>query len=115
MSGVLKVPLTAGLELVRAMSRGEGLRCRLEEGGRFEVTIGWDYHPYIHSHRPCVQAIDQVHETGVKSFLARDVGGQRRAPAPGDPYGCLGSPTAPNIMAPRQWTLTSMPVPPRTR
>ncbi|WP_433420937.1 hypothetical protein ACQP1V_09290 [Microtetraspora malaysiensis] len=59
------VSLAAGLELVRAMLREDGVWCLLEAEGRFSLAVGWDYYLYVSSHRPCFQAVDRVHGLGL--------------------------------------------------
>ncbi|MGM1058909.1 RNA-binding protein [Saccharothrix sp. Mg75] len=59
------VPVAAGLELVRAMLRGDGASCRLEVGGRFSVDVGYDQYVYVGSAEPCERAVARTRELGL--------------------------------------------------
>lgn len=65
-----QVSLPEGLELVRAMLRGDGVWCRLEAEGRFSAEVSWDYYLYVNSHQPCSQAVDQAHR--MELFVEED-------------------------------------------
>ncbi|MFE5326142.1 RNA-binding protein [Embleya sp. NPDC056575] len=60
-----RVSLTLGLELVRAMLRGDGVWCRLEVEGAFTVHVGWDQYVYIGSSEPCEEALVRTREFGL--------------------------------------------------
>ena len=59
------VPLSTGVELVRAMLRSSGAWCRLEVDGRFFVHIGYDQYMYIGSSEPCDDAVVRVRALGL--------------------------------------------------
>lgn len=60
-----QVPLTVGLELVRAMLRDNGAWCRLEADDRFSVHVGWDQYVYVSSALLCRRAVALTHEHGL--------------------------------------------------
>ncbi|MER7766905.1 S1 RNA-binding domain-containing protein [Kitasatospora sp. NPDC096140] len=59
------VPLTVGLELVRAMLRDNGAWCRLEVEDTFAVHVGWDQYVYVGSAVPCEAALARTRELGL--------------------------------------------------
>ncbi|WP_063058885.1 S1 RNA-binding domain-containing protein [Nocardia sienata] len=59
------VPIATGLELVRAMLRDNGARCRLETEGAFAVHVGRDQYLYIGSDRPCEAALARTRALGL--------------------------------------------------
>ncbi|MGW1563390.1 S1 RNA-binding domain-containing protein [Streptomyces sp. NPDC002144] len=59
------VPTAVGLELVRAMLRGDGAWCRLEAEGAFAVHVGWDQYLYVGSSRPCEEALAHTRSLGL--------------------------------------------------
>ena len=59
------VPITVGLELVRAMLRDNGAWCRLEAEGAFTVHVGWDQYLYVGSSRPCEAALASTRSLGL--------------------------------------------------
>ncbi|RKE23340.1 RNA-binding protein [Streptomyces sp. TLI_171] len=61
----VRVPLAVGQELVRAMLRDHGVWCRLEDGERFFVHIGWDQYLYVGSHLPCEEAVARTAALGL--------------------------------------------------
>lgn len=60
-----RVPIDAGLELVRAMLRDNGAWCRLEAEGAFAVHVGWDQYLYIGSNLPCEAALARTRSLGL--------------------------------------------------
>jgi hypothetical protein len=62
-------PLEA-IDAVRLMLRDDGWWCRLVDGNRFFIHVGWDYYSYIGSDRPCESSIEFAHERGL--FIDRD-------------------------------------------
>ncbi|GAA3846063.1 hypothetical protein GCM10022403_092290 [Streptomyces coacervatus] len=60
-----EVSLDIGLELVRAMLRGNGAWCRLEVEDTFAVHVGWDQYVYIGSSRPCEEALARTRALGL--------------------------------------------------
>ncbi|MEU7899241.1 hypothetical protein AB0B45_41105 [Nonomuraea sp. NPDC049152] len=60
-----EVPLEAGLALVRAMLRGEGVWGRLEAEERFYAHVGWDYYLYVGSRFPCIRSVDAARQMGL--------------------------------------------------
>ncbi|MET8411292.1 S1 RNA-binding domain-containing protein [Streptomyces sp. NPDC005195] len=60
-----EVSITLGLELVRAMLRGNGVWCRLEVEGRFTIHVGWDQYAYISSSKPCEEALARTRALGL--------------------------------------------------
>lgn len=60
-----QVPVTVGLELVRAMLRDNGAWCRLEAEDRFFVHVGYDQYVYVGSVVPCERAQDLTRELGL--------------------------------------------------
>ncbi|MFJ4823501.1 S1 RNA-binding domain-containing protein [Streptomyces bacillaris] len=79
-----------GLELVRAMLRGTGVRCRLEVEDRFTVHVGRDRHVYIGSDRPCEGALARARALGLlpervgSSPYAMETGGAEEIQRPAD-------------------------------
>ncbi|MGY1503539.1 S1 RNA-binding domain-containing protein [Streptomyces sp. QTS52] len=59
------VPISVGLELVRAMLRDNGAWCRLEAEGAFTVHVGWDQYLYLGSSRPCEAALTRTRALGL--------------------------------------------------
>lgn len=59
------VPISVGLELVRAMLRDNGAWCRLEVEGAFTVHVGWDQYLYLGSSRPCEAALTRTRALGL--------------------------------------------------
>jgi coenzyme F420-reducing hydrogenase delta subunit len=59
------VPVSAGLELVRAMLRDNGAWCRLEVEDQFFVHVGFDQYVYVGSAVACEQAVALTHERGL--------------------------------------------------
>ena len=57
------------VEAVRQMLRDEGW-CRLADGDRFYVHVGWDYYLYIGSELPCEVSAEQAEKRGL--FVDRD-------------------------------------------
>ncbi len=51
------IPLSVGLELVRAMLRGNGAWCQLEAEDRFFVHVGYDQYVYVGSIKRCDDAV----------------------------------------------------------
>ncbi|MFJ7189529.1 S1 RNA-binding domain-containing protein [Streptomyces bacillaris] len=84
------VSLDVGLELVRAMLRGAGVRCRLEVEDRFTVHVGRDRHVYIGSERPCEGAVARARALGLlpervdSSPYAIETGGAEEIQRPAD-------------------------------
>ncbi|MFI1177342.1 S1 RNA-binding domain-containing protein [Streptomyces melanogenes] len=60
-----EISLSAGLELVRAMLRGEGVWCRLEVEDTFAVHVGWDQYVYVRSDKPCESALATTRALGL--------------------------------------------------
>ncbi|MFI8085312.1 S1 RNA-binding domain-containing protein [Kitasatospora sp. NPDC086009] len=60
-----QVPVPAGLELVRAMLRGDSAWCRLEVEDTFAVHVGWDQYVYVGSNVPCEAALARTRELGL--------------------------------------------------
>ncbi|GGT82672.1 RNA-binding protein [Actinomadura citrea] len=60
-----QVPVTVGLELVRAMLRDNGAWCRLEVEDRFFVHVGYDQYVYVGSVVPCERAQALARELGL--------------------------------------------------
>ncbi|WP_198171143.1 hypothetical protein [Actinoplanes awajinensis] len=60
-----EIPLSVGLELVRAMLRDNGAWCRLEVDGRFSVHVGWDQYVYVSSTSACAGAVAATHRLGL--------------------------------------------------
>ncbi|MEU9844777.1 RNA-binding protein [Actinomadura sp. NPDC048032] len=60
-----QVPVTVGLELVRAMLRDNGAWCRLEVQDRFFVHVGYDQYVYVGSIVPCERAQALTGELGL--------------------------------------------------
>jgi small subunit ribosomal protein S1 len=60
-----RVPVMVGLELVRAMLRGNGAFCRLEAEDRFFVHVGFDQHVYVGSAVPCELSVALAHDRGL--------------------------------------------------
>ncbi|MFI8092944.1 S1 RNA-binding domain-containing protein [Streptomyces sp. NPDC086080] len=60
-----EVPLSVGLELVRAMLRDNGVWCRLEVEDRFAVHVGWDQYVYVSSDDPCESALARTRALGL--------------------------------------------------
>ncbi|WP_018487814.1 MULTISPECIES: S1 RNA-binding domain-containing protein [unclassified Streptomyces] len=82
------VSLDGGLELVRAMLRGTGVRCRLEVEDRFTVHVGRERHIHIGSDRPCEGALARsrtlkLHPRRVDSspYAVKTGGGEIQRPA----------------------------------
>ncbi|MGW7410332.1 S1 RNA-binding domain-containing protein [Streptomyces sp. NPDC054833] len=59
------VPISVGLELVRAMLRDNGAWCRLEVEGTFAVHVGWDQYLYVGSNQPCETALARTCSLGL--------------------------------------------------
>ncbi|WP_433179263.1 S1 RNA-binding domain-containing protein [Actinoallomurus sp. CA-150999] len=59
------VPVSVGLELVRAMLRDNGVWCRLEVENVFAVHVGWDQYVYVGSSEPCEGALDRTRALGL--------------------------------------------------
>ncbi|MGJ5748752.1 small subunit ribosomal protein S1 [Streptomyces puniciscabiei] len=59
------VPIAVGLEVVRAMLRGNGAWCRLEVEGAFAVHVGWDQYLYVGSSSPCDVALNRTRSLGL--------------------------------------------------
>ncbi|MEV8037477.1 S1 RNA-binding domain-containing protein [Streptomyces sp. NPDC086182] len=59
------VPISVGLELVRAMLRDHGAWCRLEAEGAFAVHVGWDQYLYLGSNLPCETALARTRALGL--------------------------------------------------
>ncbi|XXZ47668.1 RNA-binding protein [Streptomyces cavourensis] len=84
------VTLDVGLELVRAMLRGAGVRCRLEVEDRFTVHVGRDRHAYIGSERPCEGVVARARALGLlpervdSSPYALETGGAEEIQRPAD-------------------------------
>jgi small subunit ribosomal protein S1 len=60
-----RVPLAAGLELVRGMLREDGAWCRLEVADRFAVHVGWDQYVYVGTAVPCPDAVARTRALGL--------------------------------------------------
>ncbi|WP_329394600.1 S1 RNA-binding domain-containing protein [Streptomyces melanogenes] len=60
-----EISLLVGLELVRAMLRGDGVWCRLEVEDRFAVHVGWDQYVYVSSDKPCENALESTRALGL--------------------------------------------------
>ncbi|WP_327320382.1 S1 RNA-binding domain-containing protein [Streptomyces sp. NBC_01235] len=60
-----EVPLSVGLELVRAMLRDNGAWCCLEVEGKFVVRVGWDQYVYVTSEDPCERALARARALGL--------------------------------------------------
>ena len=60
-----EVPLSVGLELVRAMLRDNGAWCSLEAEGKFIVHVGWDQYLYVTSEDPCERALARTRALGL--------------------------------------------------
>ncbi|MGW4206574.1 RNA-binding protein [Lentzea sp. NPDC004789] len=60
-----RVPLATGVALVRAMLRDNGAWCRLEDGERFFVHVGFDQYMYIGSAEPCDDAVTRARAAGL--------------------------------------------------
>jgi small subunit ribosomal protein S1 len=60
-----RVPLATGVALVRAMLRDNGAWCRLEDGERFFVHVGYDQYMYIGSAEPCDDAVARARAAGL--------------------------------------------------
>lgn len=60
-----RVTLEIGRELVRAMLRGNGARCRLESEDRFFVHVGYDQYMYVGSAEPCGRAVAVTAASGL--------------------------------------------------
>ncbi|WP_405575337.1 S1 RNA-binding domain-containing protein [Streptomyces sp. NBC_01167] len=60
-----EVPLSVGLELVRAMLRDNGAWCSLEAEGKFIVHVGWDQYVYVTSEDPCERALARTRALGL--------------------------------------------------
>lgn len=61
-------PLEA-IEAVRQMLRGEGW-CRLRDGDRFYIHVGWDYYVYVGADSPCDRSVELAQQSGL--FIDRD-------------------------------------------
>ncbi|MGW3441524.1 S1 RNA-binding domain-containing protein [Streptomyces bacillaris] len=82
------VSLDGGLELVRAMLRGTGVRCRLEVEDTFTVHVGRERDVHIGSDRPCEGALARsrtlkLHPQRVDSspYAMKTGGGEIQRPA----------------------------------
>ncbi|WP_187330590.1 MULTISPECIES: S1 RNA-binding domain-containing protein [unclassified Streptomyces] len=82
------VSLDGGLELVRAMLRGTGVRCRLEVEDTFTVHVGRERDVHIGSDRPCERALARsrtlkLHPRRVDSspYAMKTGGGEIQRPA----------------------------------
>jgi hypothetical protein len=51
------------VEAVRQMLRDEGW-CRLVDGDRFYIHVGWDYYFYVGSDAPCEKSVEFAQERG---------------------------------------------------
>lgn len=60
-----EVSVPVALELVRAMLRGQGAWCRLEQQDTFTVHVGWDQYLYVGSDQPCEAAVARTRELGL--------------------------------------------------
>ena len=60
-----EVSLSVGLELIRAMLRGNGAWCRLEVEDSFAVHVGWDQYVYVRSEQPCESALARTRTLGL--------------------------------------------------
>lgn len=60
-----QVPVAVGLELVRAMLRGDGASCRLEVEDVFDVDVGWDLYVYVGTNQPCDRALSRTRALGL--------------------------------------------------
>ncbi|GAA3762715.1 small subunit ribosomal protein S1 [Spinactinospora alkalitolerans] len=60
-----QVPLSVGLDLVRAMLRDSGAWCRLEIEDKFAVHVGWDQYVYVGSSGPCDDASARTRALGL--------------------------------------------------
>lgn len=60
-----QVPLSVGLELVRAMLRDNGAWCRLEVDDVFTVHVGYDQYVYVGSDTPCDSAQARTRALGL--------------------------------------------------
>jgi hypothetical protein len=69
-SGALRVSEGAELspgeavEAARHMLRDEGW-CRLRDGDRFYLHVGWDYYVYVGSHVPCERSVELAEQNGL--------------------------------------------------
>ncbi len=97
------VPIGVGLELVRAMLRGNGAWCRLEAGGAFAVHVGWDQYLYIGSKLPCEPALARTRTLGL--FPER-VDASPYDFAPDDPA-YVQRPADADFWARLQWTVSA--------
>jgi hypothetical protein len=57
------------IEAVRQMLRDEGW-CRLTDGDRFYIHVGWDYHVYVGTDLPCEASVELAQQRGL--FVDRD-------------------------------------------
>lgn len=66
--GDVLTPIEA-TDVVRRMLRGEGW-CRLVDGDRFYIHVGWDYYFYVGSDTPCEKSIEFAQQRGL--FIDHD-------------------------------------------
>jgi len=57
------------IEAVRQMLRDEGW-CRLTDGDRFYIHVGWDYYVYVGTESPCDRSVELAQQRGL--FVDRD-------------------------------------------
>ncbi|MEU2287067.1 S1 RNA-binding domain-containing protein [Streptomyces sp. NPDC013178] len=60
-----EISLSVGLELVRAMLRGNGAWCRLEAEDTFAVHVGWDQYLYVSGDKLCESALAHTRALGL--------------------------------------------------
>ncbi|MEU3615302.1 RNA-binding protein [Streptomyces sp. NPDC006872] len=60
-----EIPLSVGLELVRAMLRDNGAWCRLEVEDTFAVHVGWDQYVYVRTDKPSENALAHTRALGL--------------------------------------------------
>ncbi|MFB9368317.1 RNA-binding protein [Kitasatospora sp. NPDC001664] len=60
-----EVDLATGVELVRAMLRGSGGWCRLEDGDRFFLHVGYDLYMYVGTTGPVGPGVERARELGL--------------------------------------------------
>ncbi|MFG3343459.1 RNA-binding protein [Streptomyces sp. NPDC048018] len=60
-----EVPVSLGLELVRAMLRDNGAWCRLAVEDTFDLRVGWDQYVYVSSDKACERAVARTRALGL--------------------------------------------------